>query len=82
MGGISLIGAGSLLLGVVLMLVTRVVLPRFFTTGTLPPLPQADPGAAPAGRASPDAARSDMVTLAPRPVPGPQTGAMAEGQRA
>ncbi len=37
-GGIFLIGAGSLLAGVILMLVTRRAMPRFFTTGTLPPL--------------------------------------------
>jgi amino acid transporter len=48
-GGIFLIGAGSLLTGVILMLVTRLAMPRFFTTGTLPPLPAATapaPGAA------------------------------------
>jgi amino acid transporter len=37
-GGIFLIGAGSLLVGVILMLVTRLAMPRFFTTDTLPPL--------------------------------------------
>jgi amino acid transporter len=37
-GGIFLIGAGSLLVGVILMIVTRLAMPRFFTKGTLPPL--------------------------------------------
>jgi amino acid transporter len=37
-GGIFLIGAGSLLIGVILMLAARWRLPAFFTTGTLPPL--------------------------------------------
>jgi hypothetical protein len=77
-GGIFLIGAGSLLAGVVLMLVARVALPRFFTTGTLPPLSPVRPGAAPAGNAR----QAEMVTLAPRPVPGPSIEAMAEGQHA
>lgn len=68
-GGIFLIGAGSLLAGVILMLVARVALPRFFTTGTLPALSPVRPGAAPAGNAR----QAEMVTLAP---------AMAEGQHA
>jgi amino acid transporter len=37
-GGVFLIGAGSLLVGVALMLAARRWLPAFFTTGTLPPL--------------------------------------------
>jgi amino acid transporter len=37
-GGIFLIGAGSLLIGVALMLLARWRLPAFFTTGTLPPI--------------------------------------------
>jgi hypothetical protein len=37
-GGIFLIGAGSLLAGVILMIVMRLAMPRFFTTSTLPPL--------------------------------------------
>src|SRR5262249_16834715 len=37
-GGIFLIGAGSLLTGVILMLAARRWLPAFFTTDTLPPL--------------------------------------------
>jgi len=37
-GGIFLIGAGSLLAGVAAMLVARRKLPAFFTTGTLPAL--------------------------------------------
>ena len=41
-GGIFLIGAGSLLVGVVLMLVARRWLPAFFTTDTLPPLGAVD----------------------------------------
>ena len=36
-GGIFLIGAGSLATGVILMIVTRLTMPRFFTVGTLPP---------------------------------------------
>jgi amino acid transporter len=40
-GGIFLIGAGSLLLGVVLMLVARRRLPAFFAGGTLPPIRRA-----------------------------------------
>jgi|HubBroStandDraft_2_1064218.scaffolds.fasta_scaffold23061_3 amino acid transporter len=36
-GGVFLIGAGSLLTGVILMVVTRLAMPRFFTVGTLPP---------------------------------------------
>jgi amino acid transporter len=43
-GGIFLIGAGSLLLGLILMLACRFTMPRFFTTGTLPPLTAAGPG--------------------------------------
>jgi amino acid transporter len=39
-GGIFLIGAGSLLAGLVLMLVARRRLPAFFTGHTLPPIPQ------------------------------------------
>jgi amino acid transporter len=51
-GGIFLIGAGSLLAGVILMIITRLAMPRFFTVGTLPPLPDVHSpaaGAAPAG---------------------------------
>jgi amino acid transporter len=40
-GGIFLIGAGSLLAGVILMIVTRLAMPQFFTVGTLPRLPGA-----------------------------------------
>jgi amino acid transporter len=39
-GGIFVIGAGSLLIGVVLMLVARWRLPAFFAGGTLPPIRQ------------------------------------------
>ena len=39
-GGIFLISAGSLLVGVVLMLITRWRLPAFFAGGTLPPVRQ------------------------------------------
>jgi len=49
-GGIFLIGAGSLVAGVILMIVTRLAMPRFFTTSTLPPLPAATP--VPAGAES------------------------------
>jgi amino acid transporter len=45
-GGIFLIGAGSLLVGVILMIVTRLTMPRFFTMGTLPPLAGGQPPAA------------------------------------
>jgi hypothetical protein len=51
-GGIFLIGAGSLVVGVILMLVTRWRRPAFFTTGTLPPLPPTAPRPAPAGATS------------------------------
>jgi hypothetical protein len=43
-GGVFLIGAGSLLAGVALMLAARRWLPAFFTIGTLPPLEPAEPG--------------------------------------
>jgi amino acid transporter len=44
-GGVFLIGAGSLIVGVILMIVTRLAMPAFFTTGTLPPLAgQRQPG--------------------------------------
>ena len=46
-GGIFLIGAGSLALGAILMLVVRWRMPAFFTEGTLPPLtPPTDTGEA------------------------------------
>jgi len=45
-GGIFLIGTGSLLLGVILMLACRLTLPQFFTAGTLPPLPAPAPATA------------------------------------
>ena len=45
-GGIFLIGAGSLLLGLILMLACRITLPQFFTAGTLPPLPPPAPATA------------------------------------
>jgi amino acid transporter len=43
-GGIFVIGAGSLLIGIALMLVARWRLPAFFAGGTLPPLRQPTPG--------------------------------------
>jgi amino acid transporter len=46
-GGVFLIGAGSLLVGVALMLAARRWLPAFFTTGTLPPLAPPAPLTAP-----------------------------------
>jgi hypothetical protein len=46
-GGIFLIGAGSLLTGVILMLAARRWLPAFFTTDTLPPLAAAADSPAP-----------------------------------
>jgi amino acid transporter len=48
-GGIFLIGAGSLLAGVVLMLVARWRLPAFFAGGTLPPVLQPAAGSDVAG---------------------------------
>jgi len=59
-GGIVLIGVGSLLLGLVLMLAARFALPRFFTTGTLPPLP-APAAAAAAGYPGPAPATAGPV---------------------
>jgi hypothetical protein len=57
-GGVFLIGAGSLLAGVALMLAARRWLPAFFTTATLPPLPEDGDDAAPsAGRPTPVPAR-------------------------
>jgi amino acid transporter len=47
-GGIFLIGAGSLLVGVVAMAVVRFAQPAFFVTGTLPPLALAPRSPAPA----------------------------------
>jgi amino acid transporter len=47
-GGIFLIGAGSLLVGVVAMVVVRFAQPAFFVTGTLPPLALAPRSPAPA----------------------------------
>jgi amino acid transporter len=63
-GGIFLIGAGSLLVGVALMLAARWRLPAFFTSGTLPPV-------------RPQAAGSDAAghpAGGPEPLPGPATG--------
>jgi len=45
-GGVFLIGAGSLVTGVILMIVTRLAMPRFFTVGTLPPAAGEQPQAA------------------------------------
>jgi amino acid transporter len=46
-GGIFLIGAGSLLTGVILMLAARRWLPAFFTSDTLPPLAADSPAPVP-----------------------------------
>ncbi|HWG60483.1 MAG TPA: TetR family transcriptional regulator C-terminal domain-containing protein [Streptosporangiaceae bacterium] len=51
-GGIFLIGAGSLLIGVLLMLVARWRLPAFFTGRTLPPVQQQAPDSDADGRAT------------------------------
>jgi len=59
-GGIFLIGAGSLLIGVVLMLIARWRLPAFFTAGTLPPI-AASPSPAADAPAAPGAASSRHV---------------------
>jgi hypothetical protein len=65
-GGIFLIGAGSLLAGVVAMLAARRWLPAFFTTGTLPPL-------APPGPRQPAAVTQVAAVTPARPaqVPDP-----------
>jgi amino acid transporter len=55
-GGIFLIGAGSLLAGVFLMLAARRWRPAFFTTGTLPPLTSIRYARAPAASGSPETA--------------------------
>jgi amino acid transporter len=65
-GGIFLIGAGSLLAGVVLMMAARRWLPAFFTRGTLPPLTDFRYAPAPAASGSPETAG-----------PGPGTPAAA-----
>jgi amino acid transporter len=52
-GGVFLIGAGSLLTGVILMIVTRLAMPRFFTGATLPPLAASQLAATPPGPESP-----------------------------
>jgi hypothetical protein len=64
-GCIFLIGAGSLVVGVVAMLVVRLRMPAFFVTGTLPPLPA--PGRAGRGDVGPS-------TVAPGTAPGPSRG--------
>jgi hypothetical protein len=64
-GGIFLIGAGSLVVGVVAMLVVRFRMAAFFVTGTLPPLP----ASARAGHG--DLGRS---AVAPGPTPEPSRG--------
>jgi hypothetical protein len=55
-GGIFLIGAGSLLAGVIAMLAARRWLPAFFTTGTLPPLAPVRYAPAPAASRLPETA--------------------------
>jgi len=70
-GGIFLIGAGSLLIGVLLMLVARWRLPAFFTGRTLPPLQQQ------AADSDQQAAGSDAdgrPAGGRDPSPGPATG--------
>jgi hypothetical protein len=68
-GGIFLIGAGSLLAGVVLMLAARRRLPAFFTTGTLPPLGAADGEAADSVVPVDVAPRAVAPVAVPREVP-------------
>jgi hypothetical protein len=77
-GGVFLIGAGSLLVGVALMLAARRWLPAFFTTGTLPPLSAADDTALAADDAAPVLAgdraavapdRDEVAVPEPAPVP-------------
>ncbi len=79
-GGVFLIGAGSLLVGVALMLAARRWLPAFFTTGTLPPLAAADDTALAADDAAPVLAadraavapdRDEVAVPEPAPVPTP-----------
>jgi amino acid transporter len=60
-GGVFLIGAGSLLVGVALMLAARRWLPAFFTTGTLPPLAASAGPAGPAGPAGVEVAPADVL---------------------
>ena len=86
-GGVFLIGAGSLLVGVALMLAARRWLPAFFTTGTLPPLAAAEDDAAPAGdrtAVAPDRRRGGVPEPAPsRPLrsrPGTGPGVTAADQ--
>jgi amino acid transporter len=63
-GGVFLIGAGSLLVGVALMVAARRWLPAFFTTGTLPPLAAAD-DTAPAGDHAATALAGDRTAVTP-----------------
>jgi amino acid transporter len=61
-GGVFLIGAGSLIVGVILMVVTRLAMPAFFTTGTLAPIREAQAGDAPALAApAPEEAASEVA---------------------
>ncbi len=72
-GGVFLIGAGSLLAGVLLMLVARWRLPAFFVSQTLPPVPHPAPGrTAPGRRMRRRAARGPAT--APRPAPEQAAG--------
>jgi amino acid transporter len=75
-GGIFLIGAGSLLVGVVLMLVARWRLPAFFAGGTLPPVRQPAAGSDVAGHPA------GGLQPTPGPTTAPATGpATASGGR-
>jgi amino acid transporter len=60
-GGVFLIGAGSLLAGVILMTVTRLAMPRFFTAGTLPAVAAAPPPAAGTAPRPAESLRTDEV---------------------
>jgi len=67
-GGIFLIGAGSLVAGVAAMLVARRKLPAFFTTGTLPALPAPAVAESAPDRPAPDRPVAGRPA-APRPTP-------------
>ena len=71
-GGIFLIGAGSLLLGILLMALARFTMPLFFTGGTLPPLRTPRP-----------AGRTALVARAlAQPAAAPQAPATGQEQQA
>src|SRR5260370_39262759 len=83
-GGIFLIGAGSLLAGVVLLLVARWKLPAFFAGGALPPLRQQAAAGGPAGQpaagvAAAGGGAANRPAARPAPVPRLALGLRAKG---